>query len=219
MSTTILDILFENMRNSVLTDYSIGFDYTEAKDESGELNNEINSINKLSHLEAILIDVEAQFPGAKFKKSDSNEVIGVEYKVHRLIVAAFSKLLHGSMMRSDQPGVCLNWSDYETLIAGCVVVKYFYSRKVEFSNIRTISIRIAEKRGVLDVHGVFCGILDKIKYISDTLQVECLKQPMKELRELQISLEQTRLPKDQEKIYAYRIIGNSLVGKLHGIKC
>ena len=123
------------MVNKSFTDYSIKFSFLA--DESSSSTNSssvVSNPDMNSRVREVIPDLCELFPGAEI--AGDQEVI---FDLHRMIVYIMCPKL---IEFAGKEGANLNWSDYVTLVAGCALVSYIYTRIVDFSNVSKMAERI-----------------------------------------------------------------------------
>ena len=123
------------MVNKSFTDYSIKFSFLA--DESSSSNSSssvVSNPDMNSRVREVIPDLCELFPGAEI--AGDQEVI---FDLHRMIVYIMCPKL---IEFAGKEGANLNWSDYVTLVAGCALVSYIYTRIVDFSNVSKMAERI-----------------------------------------------------------------------------
>ena len=161
------------------TDYTITFSFAE------EAANIVTNPDANSSIREVFPEITKLFPGAEITAEQE-----IQFNFHKIVVANVCPQL---IEAGENYGAALNWSDYLTLVGGCALVTYIYSRIIDFGQIAKLSERIYEYRqrrywegdGQNDnVYEIFVKIMQKMQHINDFLNIEQVKKGMEEFDSL-----------------------------------
>lgn len=208
IATQFFKTMEDYMVNRKLTDYTIRFSFADTDNNSME-SNPCSS----SRVKDVLPDLAVYFPGAKITEDQE-----VSFELHKPVVETVCPKL----ITLSNEGANLSWSDYITLVAGCAVVSYLYTRIVTFDHLNKLSVDIYNYRQSYywegsdlryeSTHDIFLHILEKIESVCDMFDVVWLKKGLLEVNDLIKSLGQSKKDNDKRRMYKYKVIGSRLSG-------